>query len=66
MASEKSILDLMRARADWFRGDSWTAWHVLLKAIFGLALADEDHDTFRRLTGRTQPPTHAVREAWKP
>ena len=64
MASEKSILDLMRARADWFRGDSWTAWHVLLKAIFGLALADEDHDTFHRLTGRTQPPTHAVREAW--
>jgi len=38
----------------WFQGDSWFAWRVLLKSVFGLPLDEAELVIFRAATGRTQ------------
>lgn len=48
----------------WFRGDSWAAWRVLDKALFGEPLDEIELATFRDLTGRDDAPTERASEAW--
>jgi len=63
-----TILDAIRDPklfAPWFRvRESWRSWRVVLKAIFGLPMADEDLAIFYRHTGRSRPPTSPFREVW--
>lgn len=42
---------------------SWTAWMVFLKALFALALTEEELDLYRRCTGRQDPPAREASEA---
>src|SRR5215510_13509143 len=48
----------------WFSGPSWDTWRIVDKSLFGLPLTTDELDTFRELTGRTEAPTAAAREAW--
>ena len=48
----------------WFADDSWATWRVIDKAIFGLPLDAAELPVFRELTGRAEPPTEQVTEAW--
>jgi hypothetical protein len=49
----------------WFSDKaSWAAWLVVLRAIFGLPLSDDELDLFRRCTGRTAPPAGGACETW--
>jgi hypothetical protein len=48
----------------WLGADSWAAWHVLHKALFGEALDAAELATFTELTGRTEAPTEPATEAW--
>lgn len=48
----------------WVSGATWRAWHVLLKALFGLGLDDLEREIFRRCTGRKEPRQGGYREAW--
>src|SRR5690348_4150736 len=58
--------------APWFKSrgmntscsDSWLAWSGVLKAMFALAMTDEEHALFTKITGRTRVPVQPVREAW--
>ena len=63
-----TILDAMhdpKLFGPWFKKrDSWRAWEVFLKALFGLPMTDEEAEVFRRHTGRMAPPSTAAREAW--
>ena len=62
---QRTILDLMVALGGWFKDDSWHAWRVVLRAIFGLPITGAaDRVTFQQLTGRTIPPSEPVKEAW--
>ena len=45
-------------------GPSWDPWRWILTAIRGEPLPDEGLEFFRRHTGRQEPPTGPVREAW--
>ena len=45
-------------------GNSWRAWRVLLIAIVGEALTDEERVTFESLTGRAREPLELVEEFW--
>ena len=58
------VLSLMAALPEWFGGASWANWRVVLKALFALPMEDEDLALFKRLSGRTTPPSERVREAW--
>ncbi len=40
------------------------AWFVFLAALFGLALTPEQLELYRQCTGRSQPPTSPLHEAW--
>lgn len=62
-----TILDLMddpQVFGPWFRGLSWYAWRVFLRALFGLALKATDLARYQQHTGRQRPPTHQAGEAW--
>ncbi len=51
--------------ARWFRdGETWRAWFVFLRALFGLPLDADDLALFRQCTGRDEPPVGGVREGW--
>jgi hypothetical protein len=47
----------------WFRGESWSNWKVVLKAIAGLSLSSPETEFFNSIAERS-PPTRPVREAW--
>jgi len=47
-----------------FAGDSWRPWRVVEKSIFGLELDADELPLFKELTGREEPPTAPVKEAW--
>jgi hypothetical protein len=49
---------------DWFSGESWSAWRVLDKAIFGEALDEAEAGIFRSLTGGREPLTAPAGEVW--
>ena len=51
--------------AGWFKDrKTWTAWFVVLKALFGLPMSDADLVLFKQHTGRTASPSNGFREAW--
>jgi hypothetical protein len=44
--------------------DTWARWRVLLAALFGHPLSDDDLEIYRHHTGRAEPPASAFNEAW--
>ncbi len=40
-----------------FRGSTWDAWRAFLAALFGLPMDEAALETYRRHTGRTEPPS---------
>ncbi len=44
--------------------NTWAAWLVLLKALFGLKLGKEDLKVFREATGREKAPEGGFKELW--
>lgn len=44
--------------------DSWRAWLVVLRAIFGLPMEEADLALFTQLTGRETPPTAQAEESY--
>jgi hypothetical protein len=49
--------------APWFRGDTWSGWRSILKAAFGLPMADGEVAFFRTVAER-DPPERPVTELW--
>jgi hypothetical protein len=45
-------------------GPSWVSWRVLLVAMMGEALSDEERLVFRKLTDRISEPLRPVHEFW--
>jgi hypothetical protein len=43
-------------------GDSWQAWRVLLVAMTGETLINDEREVFKRLTGRNSEPLERVEE----
>ena len=50
--------------ADLIGGLSWVAWRVLLIAIVGEELTDDERVIFKILTGRDREPLEPVEEFW--
>jgi hypothetical protein len=48
----------------YFKGESWGAWRVFLAALFGLSLTPDQLALFKQCTGRDEPPTEVLQEAW--
>src|SRR5437773_2437503 len=44
--------------------ETWTAWLVVLKAIFGLPMMDDDLSIFQSHTGRSSPPLCGSKETY--
>ena len=44
--------------------DTWRAWLVVLRALFALAMTEEERTLFKHLTGRNAPPVQQVQECW--
>ena len=47
-----------------FEDESWDAWRVLLRVLFGLPLSLDECRTFNHCTGRQEPPADPCREGW--
>jgi hypothetical protein len=45
-------------------GDSWAAWRIILTAIMGESLTDDERAVFKELTGREREPGEQVEEFW--
>ena len=45
-------------------GDTWRAWRVLLIALMGEALTNDERVIFKGLTGREREPLERVEEFW--
>jgi hypothetical protein len=66
-APQLTIIETLHDEAffrPWFPGPSWNAWHVVLKAAFGIALDDAELEIFHTLAGGRPPPERQVRELW--
>jgi hypothetical protein len=63
-----TILDACRDRelfGRWFRNaETWRSWFVFLKALFGLAMTEDEHAVYTRCTNREVPPAGGTRESW--
>ena len=46
--------------------DTWAAWQVFLRTLFGLPLPQADLKLYRASTGRETPPRQPFQEAWCP
>ena len=46
-----------------FAGETWQAWRVFLKALFGLPMSDAEFLVYQQHTGRLAPPVVAFIEA---
>jgi hypothetical protein len=46
--------------------ETWQAWQVFLKALFGLPLDDTELELYKACTGRLKAPQQAFTEAWAP
>jgi hypothetical protein len=57
-------LDDLRLFGRVFQGDSWSVWRAFLAALFGLPLEGEFLNTYRKHTGREEPPDGLVAEAY--
>jgi hypothetical protein len=66
----KSIITMRRALRDKkllgtiLDGESWESWRVLLIALMGETLTDEERPVFTRLTGRKREPLARIEEFW--
>lgn len=49
---------------DHFQGESWSAWQVVLRAIFALSMSECQQAIFKELTARDDPPTIPAEEVW--
>jgi hypothetical protein len=45
---------------------TWRAWIVFLKALFALAMTEDERTLYRTCTGRQDPPDKPFSEAWCP
>ena len=43
---------------------TWNVWRVALKAAFGVALADQELETFRSIASERSPPPRRVKQFW--
>jgi hypothetical protein len=51
--------------ARWFRDrETWQAWFVFLRALFGLPMSEDDRALYERCTDRSDTPAGGAREAW--
>jgi hypothetical protein len=51
--------------ARWFRdAETWRAWFVFLRVLFGLPLSAAQQALFHQCTGRETPPAGGARESW--
>lgn len=50
--------------APWFQRGDWSAWRAFLCALFALPMDAAQSETYRRHTGRTEPPATPFSEAW--
>jgi hypothetical protein len=49
----------------WFKNvASWEAWFAFLAALFCLPMTDDQLQTYRECTGRTEPPDEIAKEGW--
>ena len=65
MTERPTILEVMdHVFAQWFAGESWTAWRVFLAAFFALPMTDAELAIYQSHTGRITAPTIPFREAW--
>jgi len=65
MDNKLSILDCMDDLfSEWFERGDWSAWRAFLSALFALPMDADTLDHYKRLTGRTEPPTEPFNEAW--
>ena len=66
--SKLTILDAVRDAhlfAPWFKNEeTWEAWFAFLTTLFALPMAPEQLAIYRQCTGRGEPPTAPVTEAW--
>lgn len=46
----------------WFRGESWSGWRAVVKAMDALPMSDEEIEFFKSIAGGRNPPKHPVRE----
>lgn len=46
------------------RQEEWARWRVFLKALFGLAMTDDEGAIYSYHTGREAPSSQPVKEAW--
>jgi len=62
-----TILEVMKDPnlfGNWFTGDSWAAWKVLLAGLFGLPMTPGQLEIYKRHTNRDTPPVQTAREGW--
>ncbi len=62
-----NLLEAMSDRelfAEDFGAESWQAWRVLLRALFGLPMSLADNTVFAQCSGRVEPPEKPCREGW--
>lgn len=50
--------------APWFKRGDWSAWMAFLATLFGLPMTPEQLATYRKHTGRMQPPQAPFSESW--
>ena len=62
--TEPTFLEWMATASARFRGASWDAWRVVLRALSGAPLTAEQLELFRACTGRAEPLAAAPQEAW--
>lgn len=46
----------------WFRGESWSGWRAVVKAMDALPMSDDEIEFFKSIAGGRSPPKHPVRE----
>jgi hypothetical protein len=64
---QRSILDAIRDPhlfGQHFSSDTWNAWLAFLCALFALPMSEEQLAIYRQHSGRTNPPSEALHEAW--
>jgi hypothetical protein len=46
------------------RSNTWEAWKAFLASMFALPLTPEQLELYKKHTGRTNPPSEPLHEAW--
>lgn len=68
MTHDFTIIDAMESQrlfSRWFKDPAtWAAWRSFLAAMFGLPMSDDEIATYQQCTGRIDPPTGELDEAW--